>query len=1300
MRLTATITCLLATSLLCAGSGPDLPFTENKGQWPANVLYRASIPGGVLFVERDALTYVLRRGGPKHAHHDPNEAEEPLLLHAYRVTFEGARGGRPEGNFKQTHYENHFIGNDPAHWGTRCGVYGEVWVKGIYPGVDLRVDGRTGLKYDLVLAPGADPVVIRMRYDGQNDVQLRDGRIHVLTAAGKVVEDAPIAFERADNANGRAAQVWDRKVACRYVLRGNVLSFDVVHDADKVLVIDPTLTFASYSGSTADNFGCTATYDNDGHLYGAGIVFGIGYPVTLGVWQPAFAGGVIDMGITKWTPDGTGLVWSTYLGGLTGNESPHSMVVNDNDELYVLGTTGSSDFPVTPGCYDNSFNNGTLITYPGGWASFTLGGGYGFGHNNGSDIVVAHLSADATALLGCTYIGGTGNDGLNNVLPTAYNYGDAFRGEIALDPLERPVIATSTESVDIPTTPGAPMGSFGGGPQDAYIARLDPALTTLQWATYYGGGGSDAGYGLQFDSAGEIFVSGGTNSVNLPMAGSPYDATANGDMDGFIAHYTAGGGSLASSTYLGTPAYDQSYFVQLNTADEVFVVGQTHGAYPVTPGKYANPGSSQFIHKFSHDLSTSLWSTRIGNGSGSEDISPGAFLVSDCGQIYFSGWGGVVNTYTLAALSTTTGSPTTARARQSTTNGSDFWLVVLEPEATALHYATFFGGPTSNEHVDGGTSRFDKNGNVYQAVCAGCGSLNDFPTTPGAWSNTNNSFNCNLGVFKMALTQPVALIDISGPSYLCLPATANFINLSIGGTDYAWDFGDGSTSTAFAPSHTYSDTGTFVVSMILSDSLACTPSDTAYLTIVVGDPTDAIIDPPPPMCAGDSIQLQASGGTTFVWFPSAGLSDTTIANPWASPTSSITYFVIVSDSCGSDTASVDIVFFVPFGMAGPDTVMCLGDSVPITAVGGGSYLWVPGASLSDPAVQTPWAFPADTTTYFVTITTPDGCIVLDSLVVFVESGPPVPVTVDTIVCDGGSVQLIVSGGDSYAWDPAPGISDLTVPDPVVSPPAPMYYVVAISNACSTVVDSVFVDVIIVEIEAWPDTIVCPGETVTLYASGAMSFAWTPMGSLSDPAAAITTATPPNSTTYQVIGSDATGCADTAWVTVDLFPDPYVSAGDDISVDYGDAAQIDASGEGSFLWTPDQFINCTTCEDPVVFPEVTTLYTVQLTDTNGCIAFDQVLIIIDGTLYVPNTFTPDGDGINDGFYAVATEVKEFKLYVFNRWGEKIYETSDRFKRWDGTYAGAPSPIDTYVWRIDYEELSGEKHKVFGHVNLVR
>ena len=235
-----------------------------------------------------------------------------------------------------------------------------------------------------------------------------------------------------------------------------------------------------------------------------------------------------------------------------------------------------------------------------------------------------------------------------------------------------------------------------------------------------------------------------------------------------------------------------------------------------------------------------------------------------------------------------------------------------------------------------------------------------------------------------------------------------------------------------------------------------------------------------------------------------------------------TYYVVVTDSCGSDTASVDVHFSIPFGHAGNDTIMCLGQSVPITAIGGGTYLWTPSASLDNATLQTPHASPSDTTIYHVQITTPAGCIVNDSLTVVVQFDLPTPSVNDTAICLGTSVQLHASGGMTYQWDAAQGITNLSVPDPTVSPLTPIHYVVHVGNTCGTSPDTAFVDVQQVDALAWPDTSICKSQPVTLSASGGTVFAWSPGGSLSATDSASVVATPTSTTTYGVIVCAATG----------------------------------------------------------------------------------------------------------------------------------------------------------------------------------
>ncbi|MEO8734162.1 MAG: T9SS type B sorting domain-containing protein, partial [Flavobacteriales bacterium] len=613
-------------------------------------------------------------------------------------------------------------------------------------------------------------------------------------------------------------------------------------------------------------------------------------------------------------------------------------------------------------------------------------------------------------------------------------------------------------------------------------------------------------------------------------------------------------------------------------------------------------------------------------------------------------------------------------------------------------YATFFGGAQSLEHVDGGTSRFDKQGNVYQAVCAGCGGHSDFPTTPGAWSNTNNSSNCNLGVFKFNLIQPVASISIDGPAYVCLPqALATFQNLSTGGTIFNWNFGDGSDTVAFAPTHDFNMPGTYTVSMVLSDDDPCTFNDTAWITIVVVDPLDASIDPVPILCPGDSVQLHAHGGYAYQWLPALGITDLNSPDPTVHPASDITYYCVVTDSCGSDTSSIDVQVAIPSNVSvGGDTTVCIGNSVPLAAQGGASYLWSPASSLNDPTSPDPLASPLDTTMYTVVITTAQGCVVTDSMLVVVQIGVPEPTLNDTVICIGDAAHLHAQGGDVYLWQAAPGIAQLFGSDPVVTPLTSMYYVVQVGNACGVVLDSAFVEVRQVVADAWPDTMVCPGDAVVLRASGGIAYAWSPIASNTDSLVLA----PAVAGDYSVAVFDDIGCVDTAFVEVTLFPQPSVSVLGAATIDYGESTILQASGSGTFIWSPDSSLSCATCPDPIASPITTTVYTVQLTDTNGCTATDAVTVLFRGTLFVPNTFTPNGDGFNDRFYALGKEIEEFKMMVFDRWGMLLFSTDRLGDGWDGTYHGQNSPVDTYVWRIDLTENDGKQRTVYGHVNLVR
>ncbi len=744
------------------GSDNSLEFIENRNQWNSEIHYSAALPGGRLSLKDNQWVYTFidqkdfsGHPGPEKA--KPSNTSEFIKAHAYTVTFLKAN---PKPVLKTENptsgFRNYFIGNDKSRWASNVKAFAEIQYQELYPGIAAHIyEHEKKLKYDFIVQPNADPNQIRMEYTGADKLMLQEGDLVIKTSVITVTEQKPIAYQII---NGKR-----KAVPCQFKLTGNVLSFVFPkgYRQKSALIIDPTLVYSTYSGSTADNWGFTATYDNLGNMYSGGVVFfqtGGDFPTTAGAFQITQRGNA-DIGIMKYNPNASGpasRVWATYLGG-TGIEAPHSLVANSQNELVILGTTNSSNFPVTSNGYDPSFNGGLLIDP----LNFNLPG-YLY-YSGGSDLFVTKLNAAGTALAGSTYLGGTGNDGLLEFAsPLVRNYGDQFRGDVFTDVFDNIYVASSTSSTNFPIVNGF-QASYGGGQNDAVICKFSPNLQTLMWSSFLGGPGADAAFSVQVDGGSNIYICGGTTSTNLPQTSGAFKPVFtpgfNDAVEGFACKIS-GTGNLIRTTYIGASSgYDQTYFLQLDSQNNVYLLGQSQAIYPATPGVYnAQPGR-QFIQKLNTDLSAGIFSLSFGSGiTGNKfDISPTAFLVDNCERLFVCGWGGRDNQLDPKYVQGNTfGLPVTTNAHQGTTDGSDFYLMQLSQNATTLDYATFLGGNSSisAEHVDGGTSRFDKRGFVYQAVCGGCQATNAFPTTPNAFAVVNgnvapgNADNCNTAAFK------------------------------------------------------------------------------------------------------------------------------------------------------------------------------------------------------------------------------------------------------------------------------------------------------------------------------------------------------------------------------------------------------------------------------------------------------------------------------------------------------------------------------------------------------------------------
>jgi len=1153
---------------------------ENKGQWDLPVLFQSKSQQHTIWVQQHGFIYDIRDYSQlKRAHLNPNEELDSIVAQSTIVAaeFVGSKEvSSIEKESKSTAYYNYFLGNDKNKWTHDVHGYNAVTMIGLYENVDLKIfDNDERFKYELWCAPGSDISAIQLAIKGAEGVKIdAEGNLVIQTPLGPMMEQKPVAYELL---NGKL-----KEVSCSFVLTGNNVSFKLgTYSKHATLIIDPTLVFATYCGSITDNFGMTATYGYDGTAYSAGTIYGNAYPTPDNAAYDVTSNFTVanipspvttDAFISRYSSDGSTMIWTTFLGGgdnNQGTETSHSLICDRQNNLYILGVTSSTDFPIVNG-FQSSHGGGTPLQVQFNGSNFGT---------TGTDIYVAKFSSDGHQLLGSTYMGGSLNDGVNfKVTSGSYNtvsaydslttnYGDQFRGEIMIDSVGNCIVASCSRSTNFPV-----LNAFQpalAGNQDGVVFKLSSDLSSLMWSSYYGGTNNDACYSVKIDSSYNIVFAGGTSSIDLPgTAGGVNPSYMGGKADGFVAKLTPNGQTLTQATYLGTPNYDQTFFVEIDRLDNVFVLGQSTGGMYPTINATGNPNSGQYISKLNPSLTSFMNSLVFGNGNGNFNISPSAFLVDICGNMYVSGWG--ANLLQSTPLS---GMPVTANAFQATPpNGFDFYLTVIDRDFDGLLYGSYLGGNQAEEHVDGGTSRFDKNGVVYQSVCGGCGGNSDFPTTNGAWSNQNLSTNCNNLIFKFDFELLPEAEFTTDDLLGCADYTVQFENNSPPSDSYVWDFGNGdTTSTVYNPIVTYTVPGTYHVLLTVTDSI-CLLTDTASITITVLPELQLAVSNDTITCFPETMTFTANSfGTSnsFIWSSTNQFTDTLNVSVTDSvltilPDGTTTYYVMVSNSACSRIDSVSVTVVDGSLLLSGNDSLCLGETTTITAA-----IDIPG------------------------------------------------VTFD------------------FQWAPS-GIITTTLQDNIVNaaPTGPVWVVCTAvgSNGCTTK-DSIFVNVSSigssVSATATPE-VVLPGETSVLMAT-------------------------PSGMTYQ--------------------------------------------------WSPPTGLSSTTSQSPTATVEETTTYTVSVSNgicsQNASVEVKVLAVLCDRTfVYVPNAFSPNGDGENEVLYVRSAIASKVLFRVFDRWGEMIFETTDMSIGWDGTFRGKLVDPDTYDYYLEADCYGGEKAIIKGNVTLLR
>ncbi|HEX4875731.1 MAG TPA: PKD domain-containing protein [Chitinophagaceae bacterium] len=1183
--------------VLFAGAQGNIEFVQNKGQWDSRVQYKGIVNNGAVFVRNDGGFTILQHNPTDylnltrflHGHKSdgsPVTATDKIVVrsHAWNVDFIGASKELETVAEKVIPaYNNYFIGNDPSRWAGDCKIYQAITLKNVYPNIDVRYYTDNGyLKYDIVVKPGGDVSKIALKYGGIDKLQVKNKELAITTSIGELRESSPYTYQ--GGLTGR------KEIECKYVVKDNVLRFDVrEYDPAATLVIDPVIVFCSFSGSQADNWGFTATYGPDGSLYGGGIVFDNGFPTSPGAFQTTYQGGTgnspIDIGIIKLSPNGNNRVYATYIGG-GGNDQPHSLVVDPQGNLVLAGRTSSSNYPVVN---------------PGG----QVGGGGGY------DIVVTKLNANGTALIGSKKIGGSADDGVNittlrsGINSLQRNYGDDGRSEVILDGAGNVYVASSTQSGNFPII-GSPFQGTFGGQQDGVVLKLNSNLSTVLFSSYLGGSGDDAAYVISIGPGGNIFVAGGTESGNFPgnTAGTIGPAN-NGLIDGFLTVITNNGSSIIRTTYLGTSGYDQVFGVQFDLNGFPYVMGQTTGSWPVVNATYSNSNGKQFIAKLQPDLSNWVYSTVFGSGSSTPNISPIAFLVDRCQNVYISGWGGNFfgpsnNVYNSSG---TLGLPVTPDAFKGTTDGRDLYFFVLKRDATDILFGSFFGENNTVtqggcDHVDGGTSRFDANGVIYQAICGNCklgaSSSPVYPTTAGAWSTTNVSPNCNLTMVKIAMNLAGVASNIQSSingvprdTAGCVPLTVDFVDTVANAQSYEWDFGDGSpvvTTTTPNTAHTYTFTGTFRVRLIAIDPNTCNIRDTSYMNIRVGDLQASLAFNPVKLPPCDSFKYRFDnlsipppprpfGPQTFIWdfgdgSPRVRTGPAPVFHTYTGPgTYTVKLILLDSNYCNSPDS-------IDFDLSVAENV--------------------------DARFTTP----------------PTGCTQYNA--VFKNTS---------------------LAGQTWLWDFGDGTTS-TAFEPIHLYSSPGTYTITLiafnPNTCNLVDTARF--------------------TITVFDGPTPDFSYAPVTPVPNTPVTFTNLSSPDAIRFKWDFGDGDSLITTSRAPVQH--------------------QYNATG---------------------TFNACLTAYNAAGCDSTICKSvMAEIIPLVD----VPNAFTPLSGDVNSVVFVKGFGIAKMQFTIWNRWGQKVFETNNRFQGWDGKVKGAVQPMDVYVYTLNIEFFDGTKTTKKGDITLIR
>ena len=634
-----------------------LAFEANQGQTDKRVKFLSHGNGYTLFLTNHEAVFSLRQnveaerlkitGRARKAGSDKAATDG-----VFQMKLVKANGtAKITGTDKLPGTSNYFIGTDPTKWLSRIPTYRKVKYRDVYPGVDLVYYGnQQQLEYDFVVAPGANPSMIRLKFEGASKLKInKDGNLLLMINGQQLRFRKPLVYQQSGGLR--------REIAGRYILKGRQITFTLArYDLSMPLIIDPILTYSTYLGGTGLENSLAIATDVAGNAYVAGYTTSVDFPSTTGAFQTALRGNQ-NAFVAKIDNSGSALVYCTYLGA--GFEIPYGIAVDSTGNAYITGITTSTNFPTTSGAFQTSFSGGTF------------------------DSFVTKINATGSVLVYSTYLGGSNSDESQ---------------AIAVDSAGNAYVTGFTYSADFPTTIGAFQTSFNGN-QAAFATEFNAAGSALVYSTYLGEGNQVSGQGIAVDSAGNAYVTGLTTFGNFPITPGAFQTTRHGSYNAFVTKINPAGSALVYSSYLGGSGLDFGIAIAVDSSGNAYVTGWTSSTdFPtVNPLQAANGGGfDAFIAKVNSTGTALIYSTYLG-GSGDEKCQCGIALDSS-GNAYVTGW------------TSSTNFPTVNPLQASNSGGYDAFVAEVSASGSALIYSTYLGGSAD----DGGNAiAVDSSGNAY-----------------------------------------------------------------------------------------------------------------------------------------------------------------------------------------------------------------------------------------------------------------------------------------------------------------------------------------------------------------------------------------------------------------------------------------------------------------------------------------------------------------------------------------------------------------------------------------------------------